>query len=225
MSRRVKDYIPTKDAEFGPWALHLIDYVAKMCAEVWTHIPPEALDALAAQIDDWDLTYDTAIKTPTSANNSEKRRIRTASDRAVRGFVNHYLRFPPVTDYDRDQIGVRSNNKVRSPIALIREPPAIAEVTSRRGQLVVFHFRPEGVEKSQKIPYGHNGAVLFYTYGDKPVTDEKELIHSVLMGKSPYTLTALPPEASGKILSYNACWQKEGGDCGSRSSIEHVVVL
>ncbi|MDR3275903.1 MAG: hypothetical protein LBT11_01630, partial [Treponema sp.] len=58
-----QDYIPRPEAAFSKWAQYLLKYVNDKCTgapPAWTHIPPEALAALAGQLEDWDTAYATA---------------------------------------------------------------------------------------------------------------------------------------------------------------------
>ncbi|MDR2783973.1 MAG: hypothetical protein LBB48_09100, partial [Treponema sp.] len=87
---------------------------------------------------------------------------------------------------------------------------------------VQIDFRDQG-SAHRAIPYGYNGAVFCYATGAAAVSDYEALTKSVLLTRSPWTLT-LPPEAEGKTLSGAMMWQNGKGRKGPWSEILSVII-
>jgi hypothetical protein len=105
-----KNYIPSNDAAFNTWFKNLCQYVASKASganPVWTHIPAAAQTALNNTYAAWYTAYAVTLLPCTKPQRDEKTRVRKTSEKAVRDFVNAYLRFyPTVTDDDREQMGL-----------------------------------------------------------------------------------------------------------------------
>jgi hypothetical protein len=221
-----QDYIPTRDADFNTWLDNLAKYVNNKCAgdaPAWTHIPPEALAALNEHKTAWDTAYADAVAEPTPAKKHEKTWVRGEMEQFVRGFVNQYLRFPPVTNEDRDNIGVPNHDTKPTPHGAPTTVPVLNGLEQELGHRVLIRFHDENVVDSQAIPYGYNGCLLNYAVDAEKVTDTEALEKSALMTRSPWRLD-LAPEDEGKWLSVSIRWQSGTGKLGARSEVQHIVV-
>ena len=114
------DYIPSRDADFDRWFKYLNQYVGQKCGgstPAWTHIPQAARTALADAYIAWYTAYGVTLNPCTPQEKAEKRRVRKLEERqAVRPFVNQYLRYPPVTDEDRDNMGIPNHDVTPTPV-------------------------------------------------------------------------------------------------------------
>jgi hypothetical protein len=104
-----KNYIPAKNEDFNSWLTHFVSYVSGKCTTqppAWGHIPTDKVVELNAQADAWNTAWQEAIDTPTAAKRHERDRVRGVVEAFVRGFINDYLHRDPVTDMERDEVGV-----------------------------------------------------------------------------------------------------------------------
>ena len=154
-----KDYIPARDADFHEFFMNLINYVTKKAmgsAPVWKHIPEEALTALTNAFAGWGVAYAATQKPHTPVETKAKNRARKSSEKFLRDFVNRYLRYPPVTDEDRDFMGIPNPDKTRTPI-----PPPTAQVEAdlvfpgiHLVELRNIRAVPGGVAPDERSNYG-----------------------------------------------------------------------
>jgi hypothetical protein len=129
----------------------------------------------------------------------------------------------PVTDADRLAMGLHNQDRIHSNIPVPSSRSLITGLKNLGGFRVEIRFHDEATAHSHAIPYGMNGCLLIYTWGDAKVTDYALLTADVLMTASPFTLQ-LPPEAEGKFLSAAAMWQNNKGQKGPLSEIAHIAV-
>jgi hypothetical protein len=222
------DYIPGANDKFTVWFDNLVSAVVLNTTGAnppWAHIPQEDVDALLTKQDEWHAAQDLAVSDPTSDNRKERNRVRTVTEKFARGFVDDYLRRKPVTDAQRDHIGVHNPDTTPSKIATPTTVALIYKIIGKRGQQVLIHFRDETQDKSRAIPYGYNGCILNYTYGPAKVTEKHLIKERILMTASPFLLTKLPEDAEGKVLSCYTQWQTEAGEEGPPSDIVTVRVI
>ncbi|GAB6391842.1 MAG: hypothetical protein MdMp014T_1215 [Treponematales bacterium] len=218
------DYIPHRDADFDEWFLTLKNYVAEKtsgAAPAWTHIPQTEVTALSAHYDSWHTAHMAAVvphaKPQTDAKNAE----RASSEAFVRPFVNQYLRFKPVTDSDRDEMGIHNPDSEPTPVPTPDAPP----VWSLRNDgllRVRYDIRPEGAGKPH-IPRGYNGAVVRFALADEPVTDIHQLTRSELLNRG-ISYMQFGQEADGKYLSAALEWETHTNKHSPPSSIQSVKV-
>jgi hypothetical protein len=125
----------------------LYTYVADKCAAnppEWTHIPLPVRSVVYAAITDWDAGYEAALADPCKAKNKEKRRLFKALVKAIRGFVNQYLRFDPVTDEDRNNMGVPNHGKKPAPKPEPTDHVEFVLTVDGKGHLVFAAFKIAG---------------------------------------------------------------------------------
>ena len=118
------DFIPRPAADFTVFFRNIVGYCGERLAE-WGHIPPEDFGALAGVFDEWLRAWEATRAPHIPQLTAEMRRARQASERALRAFVNRFLRWPPVTDLDRDKMGIRNHH---TPRALHGAPASVPEI-------------------------------------------------------------------------------------------------
>jgi hypothetical protein len=101
--------------------------------------------------------------------------------------VNQFLRFPPVTDEDRDTIGVPNHKKTRSPVPVPRTSPEIIIKTGTLRRLLVF-YKDEHSPRRGK-PAGVHAIEICWAILDHPPRDTAELIHTALDTAPPLVLS------------------------------------
>jgi hypothetical protein len=128
------DFIPRPDAAFETFFRNVTDYVIDNAAR-WGHVPQDDVNGLENAFADWNGAYEKTLVPHIPQLTAEKNRVRTATERALRAFINRFLRWPPVTDLDRDKMGVRNWDTVRTPQPVPATVPEIEADTSVIRQL------------------------------------------------------------------------------------------
>jgi hypothetical protein len=220
------DYVPHRDADFDSWYKNLKNYVYSHTSgqtPAWTHIPAartlELINGWAA----WNDLYEKTLGPHTRVDTLAKNEGRKAAVKVVRNFVQQYLMFPPVTDEDRAAMGLHNPDPTRTNIGQPDTRALITDMQNLGGFRVKIRFQDETTPLSHAIPYGMNGCLLIYIWGEEKVSDYELLTSDVLMTASPFTLK-LSPEAEGKFLSVAAMWQNDKGEKGPKSDIMHIAV-
>jgi hypothetical protein len=212
-----RNYIPSNDAEFDKWFKFLCQYVAQKTSGAqppWTHIPAAALTALNS-------AYAETIGPHTPVDTEAKNDAKKAAAKVVRPFVNQYLRFPPVTDEDRTAMGIPNRDPTRTPVEVPKTRPVFSVgVKAIRSLTIAFH--DEGTE-SRAIPYGMDGAVIFWDVLDSPPSSPKKLGRSELATRSPHTLS-FEEEERGKTVYIAMRWQNEKGQKGEFTAKQSAII-
>jgi hypothetical protein len=146
---------------------------------------------------------------------------RKEAQKVLADFVNQYLRFPPVTNAERVDIGIPNKDGTRSPV----HPPATAPeyVLLIKGiRQVIVDFKELGVAGKAK-PYGCNGAVVYWGVLDAPPARPQDLPKSELASDTPHTIPFDETER-GKRVYIALCWEAEGGEKGPFSEVESAII-
>jgi hypothetical protein len=101
--------IPTSYEQFNLWFKFLVPYVLSKTegtAPAWTHIPKAVVDMLSEAYAAWYVVYGKTLGPHTPVDTLAKMEGRKAAEKIIRGVVNQYLRFFPVTDEDRKAMGI-----------------------------------------------------------------------------------------------------------------------
>ncbi|MDR1143428.1 MAG: hypothetical protein LBK77_04305, partial [Spirochaetaceae bacterium] len=108
-----QDYLALIDAVFDQFFKFMVQYVTKKCTgstPEWTHIPQAVLTAIADMYGAWYTAYAKMSGPYTQVDREAKNDAKKASKKAIRAFVNQYLRFPPVTDEDRTAMHIPNHD-------------------------------------------------------------------------------------------------------------------
>ena len=199
-----KDYIPSRDADFDTWFNNLVEYVLARVmtgTPVWPHIPTAEAEALANAYTAWHTVYEVTLKPCTPQEKAEKRRARGAAEKDARLFVNRYLRYPPVTDEDRDNMGVPNRDTHPTPVPPPEDVPEVAVSTPLPR---VLRFRRLGAKRWGK-PEGVHGMELVWLIAEERPPETEALIHSAFATSSPLELSFKESER-GKRVFFAARW-------------------
>jgi hypothetical protein len=219
-----KYYIPRTDGEFGLFFMNVMQYMGKKCAGTpppWPHIPKNDQDAFIAAYMAWDKAYTVTTKPHTPPETREKNRIKKASEKLLRDFIKQYLRFPPVTDEDRDNMGIPNYSGTRSTLG---RPCERVEFSFRvRGiRQVQLDFRVQGSVNKAK-PANYAGAVAVWDILDKAPEQPEDLNHYALASRTPYAIEFNEKER-GKTVYVALCWENEKGQRGPWSEVQAAIV-
>jgi hypothetical protein len=217
------NYIPRNDAEFDQWFKNLIQYLVQK-TNIWKHIPKEDMDAFGLSYTPWVTAYTPTIKPHSQPETAEKNRAKKTAERQIREFVNRFLRYRPVSDADRDIMGIPNRDLIRTPHT---DPKEEVEFVLRIKGIRQVHvdFKVLGSTSKAKPDY-YDGAVIVWDLWDRlsgqaPARPE-DLYRHVLASKTPHTLKFDETER-GKTVYVALCWQNRG-QLGPWSEMESTIV-
>jgi hypothetical protein len=151
------------------------------------------------------------------AKNDAKR----ASKKAIRAFVNQYLRFPPVTDEDRTAMHIPNHDTRPTPVPIPGDIPEV-EAQTPLPRVLRFRFRRANMKRWGK-PRDVHGMELVWVIADTPPTKLAELIHSAFATKSPLELT-FDEDQRGKRVYYAVRWETNAMKKGNFSEILSAII-
>jgi len=214
------NYIPRNDKEFEQFYRNITDYVIDN-AERWGHIKQTDVDTLELQFSDWNTAYEKTLVPHIPQLTAEKNRVRLAAERALRHFVNRFLRFEPVTDLDRDKMRIPNRDLIRTPHIDVTEVVEF-ELKLRNIREVLVNFWVKGQTHKAK-PAGYDGAVVIWDVLDTPPTTVGDLTLHTLASRTPHALEFDETER-GRTVYIALSWQNERGLIGQWSEIQSAVI-
>ena len=217
-------YVPQNDAGFNTFFKNITQYVAQKAGgskPEWKHIPKEDQDELNAAYADWYTAYSRTLKPHPQQETKEKNRVKNGAEKLLREFVNRFLRYRPVTDEDRDHMGVPNRAAVRSPQNVPAEQVEFS-FKIRGIRQVHVHFKEQGAANKAK-PKGYDGAVLVWDLAETPPKRPGDLSRHALASRTPYTLSFDETER-GKTMYAALCWQNAKGETGPWSEMQSTIV-
>ncbi|MDR2617791.1 MAG: hypothetical protein LBC62_02865 [Treponema sp.] len=213
-----KSYIPHSDAEFDTFVRNILMYVSMKCDSnppVWTHIPQEARAALAEHYAAWHAAYEITLTPCTRPQIAEKNRLHKVTEKAVRDFVNIYLRYhPAVTEEDKRNMGLTIPDTTRTPVVVPDEGPAFLIVQLGPRILGINYQYGQGRKGSK--PPGIKGARIYYGVFDEPPDEQEKLPASVWATRCPHGITFRETDR-GKRAYFALRWEAERDDEKSQS--------
>jgi hypothetical protein len=221
----MSDYIPGSDPLFDTFYKNIVYYVGAKTTSTppeWTHIPQESFQGLATDFGAWTAAFD-AFKLPhTMVQTAEKNRVRKVCKLHLREFVNRFLRYPPVTDEDRDNMGIPNRKGSRAPVKVPTTSPLLIIDTGTRGRIIIY-YKDEHSKRRGK-PKGVHGIEVRWAVLDHPPKSMDELIHSSFDTNPPLTLV-FDEKDRGKHIYLSGCWEIEReGEKGPPSAIVEAVI-
>jgi hypothetical protein len=220
------DYLPNAAIEFRQWVERMIAFVLPHTTGAtpsWAQISQAAMMDYMGMADDFFAIYQLALDVPTSANKQERKRVQKLLNHATRLFVNQYLRFPPVTDWDRTQMGIPNADTIATLVPVPETYPGLFNIVAKIGGVIIAHFRDSGIEIGQAIPTGYTGCLVNYAIGPEKITDPTLLKEVKLLTSSPARMDF--PNTAGQWLSIAPRWQlKREGILGPQGPIEYICI-
>jgi len=220
-----KDYIPSRDGDFNQFFKSLGQYVTVKCTGAgpeWAHIPKEEREAFHNVYIDWYSAYGLTLQPHSKDITTQKNRVRKAAETAIRAFVNRFLRYPPVTDQDRDLMGLHNRDTVRTMRHGVSEM-AESEAKLRNIRELLLHFWIKGQRGRRAKPDGYKGAVIAWDILDAPPERPEDLRRRALATRTPYVLEFDESER-GKTVYYSVAWQNDRAEIGPWSEIKKAFV-
>jgi len=220
MLNRRGHFIPQNAAQFNAFMRNLLDYLAAKMAE-WTNIPQERIDELAIAYRMFEEAFAATLGAHTPAQNLARTEAQAECTRILRAFVNQFLRFPPVTNVDRVEMGIPNHDTIRTDHKVVTEMVDFVIHLSNIRELVVS-FWIQGSDHRAK-PHGYDGAVIIWDIRDTPPETPEELMHHTMASRTPFTLH-FEETQRGKTVYVALAWQNERGILGAWSEFKSAVV-
>jgi hypothetical protein len=222
-----KSYLPGSLLGFLQWLDFMVSFVVPhttVTTPSWPQITQAAMMAFLSLVDDFHTALQRAIDDPTSANRHERDRVFKIMKHETRLFVNRYLRQLPVTDLDRDQMGIPNVDTTWTLVPVPETYPGITALEAKIGGVITAHFHDSAVQISQAIPAGYTGCLANYAIGPEKITDSALLKEVKLLTLSPARMDF--PDDEGKWLSIRPRWQlRRKGILGPPGPIEYVRIV
>jgi hypothetical protein len=220
----MSSYFPGPDALFDGFAVNTKTYVENKTTgthPAWENIPADAVTGLSDAVLAFHSAYAIMAGAHTPADTEWKTKKRKEAEAVIRGMVNQYLRFPPVTDEDRIKMNIpnKDTTYTKQPVptnhvGFVLEINAVYSLKIRFWELET---------QAKGVPKGMNGVVVNWKVSDTPITDQALLTESRLLSRHIEVLHFEPHER-GKTV-YAACrWENIKGERGEWSPIQSFVV-
>jgi hypothetical protein len=219
-----KSYIPKKSSDYDDYFRNIVEYTEEKTSgddPEWNHIPLLTRQELRTTYDGWHAAYIKTTVPHSPVETAEKNRLHKSSEKFLRGFVNQFLRYPPVTSDDRGRMGIPEHDSVRTPIGVPQTRPEFS-ILIKDIRRLSLSFRDQGSQSRGK-PYGIGGAVVCWEVRDTPPPRPEVLPNSILATYSPYTLTFHEDER-GKTVYIAMWWQSESGLQGPWSEVQSAII-
>jgi hypothetical protein len=215
-----RDYIPRNAAQFRFYVRNLLDEVVVKNRK-WAVIPDARINELSELYSLFTGAFDLVVADPTPAHINKRNEAQAEVTKALRVFVNQYLRFAPVTNTDRIEMGIPNHDTVRTDhMVVTEEVDFVIQVASQRE--LSIEFWQKGQPHKAK-PNGYDGAVLVWDLLDSPPVNHDDLTHHTMASRTPYPLY-FTEEERGKRVYVALCWQNERGILGQWSDIKDAIV-
>ena len=216
-----RDYVPRNPMKYNAFIDNLTQYVAKNLSK-WKVIPVERFQELL----DSFLVFQ-KIYLPLSArliNKAQREQIRQAQTECtakLRPFVNQFLKFPPVTNADRIEMGIPNHGATRTPHI---EVTALVEfeIKLRGIRELIVNFWVKGASNKAKPP-NHDGAVIVWGILDAPSDKIQELTYHTLASRTPHAISFTEAQR-GKTVYFAISWQNDRGNIGKWSEIQSAII-
>jgi len=218
--RRQHDYVPSNAGQFLAFMRNMLDYV-NAHKTAWTHIPTAAISNLVDLLDTFSDALEVTHGQHTPAQTLDRNEKQAAATKALRAFVNQYLRFAPVTNVDRLEMGINNHDTIRTDHVEVHERVDFLIHPNGIRSLSV-DFSIQGADHKAK-PNGYDGAVIIWEVLDAPPTTHSQLVHHALASRTPYRLHFDETER-GKTVYVALAWQNARGLQGQYSEIKMGIV-
>jgi hypothetical protein len=190
MASSHRDYVPQNAAQFNFFFKSITQTIALKTTgtpKQWDHIPQARITALNDQYAKFYTAFTAALATPTHANILARQEAQAAAIRELRAFVNQFLRFPPVTNPERADMGIPNHDTIRTDHTVVTEKvDFVIHLNSIREVIVEFWI--QGADYKAK-PSGYDGAVIIWGIRDTPPETPEVLEHHTMANRTPSTLT------------------------------------
>jgi len=212
-------YIPQTIDGYARFADNLIEKV-KVNHATWTHIPSSDMKNLDSSFSEFMEYYEITKAPCTSADRNERNRRHKKSEQVLRAFVKNHLHQAPVTDKDRDEMGIPNPKTTRTPHTEVHDLVRFSIIIKGTNNVTVDFRNADSASKAK--PDGCNGLIK-YVIKDIAPQSQTEFINSTLATRTPYTIE-FPNEYSGQRIWIIMCWQNARGILGRWSEMQTAII-
>jgi hypothetical protein len=221
---RARDYVPSNAAQFRVFLQNILDHVDSnihVDPPIWQGVPSDRFDTLSNKFNLFETAFNRHIATPTPANRLARDEAQAECTRELRGFVNQFLRFPPVTNVDRVEMGIPNHDTIRTDHKVVTEMVDFV-LHLRNIREIMVDFWIQG-ESHKAKPVGYDGAVIVWDLLDAHPVNPDVLNHHTMASRTPFALH-FDETQRGKTVYVAAAWQNERGILGQWSEIKTAIV-
>jgi len=219
-----RDYVPQNPAQYRFFMENLISHVdthVGVDPPLWPLVPYDRFETLLSRFTAFKTAHDRHMASPTQANRTARDEAKAASVSELRGFVNQFLRFPPVTNSDRVEMGIPNHDTIRTDHTVVTEKvDYVIHLRNIRELLIDFWIQGESHKAK---PQGYDGAVIIWGILDAPPASTEDLMHHSMASRTPFPLHFEETER-GKTVYIAAAWQNERGIIGQWSEFKNAIV-
>jgi hypothetical protein len=213
-------YFPSKDALFDGFGMNIKTYVESKTLGAhpdWEHIPADAVTALSEAIIAFHSAYGKMAGAHTPTDTEWKNKKRKEAEKVISAFVNQYLRFPPVTDEDRINMGIPNKDTIHTnhPAPTSQPDVDVLPTTNHYEHKVRAMNHATGKPVKPADAYGVRFA--WQIGGERPANGE-DLPKSKFTRKASLVVTYVEADKK-KTAYYGACYENAKGDQGAWSPI------
>jgi len=221
MTSTHRDYIPQNPMKFNAFVDNLTKYIAKNIKK-WPLITMELFQPVLDAFMGFQRVYLPLSSHP--INKAQREQIRQAQAECtavIRPFVNQFLKFPPVTDAERIEMGLYNNDGIRT--AHIEVTALVEfEIKLRGIRELVVNFWVKGASNKAKPP-NHYGAVIAWGILDEPPKDLSDLNRQFVASRTPYAISFTEAQR-GKTVYFALAWQNDRGNIGNWSEVQSAII-
>jgi len=219
-----KNYIPRTDAAFDKFFKYITQYVSLKSSGTspeWGHIQQVDRTALNNVYIVWYDAYALTFQPHIKSVGDEKNRQRKAAEKSLRHFVNRFLRYEPVTDADRTNMGVPNFDTIRTPHRVVLQMTAV-DIAPEKIRVLKARVQVRGSESKAK-PAGYQGVDIRYDVCDAPPASIHDLRRSDFATRSIHRFH-FNEEDRGKRAYFAMRWQNGSGIRGEWSDTVSAIV-
>jgi len=185
------------------------------------HISQDARTALSDVYITWYSAYALTFQPHIKSVGDEKSRQRKGAEKALRHFVNRFLRYEPVTDADRTNMGIPNHDATRTPRRVVHHMVGF-EIDPDKVCVLKARIRIRGTENLAK-PNGYQGADIRYGVCDSSPVSIHDLRQNDFATRSIHRFY-FNEEDRGKRAYFAMRWQNGSGVRGQWSEIVSAIV-
>jgi hypothetical protein len=188
----------------------------------WPHIPPERVTELTDGYAEWYTAYAKTLVPHPPEETAERNRVYKSTRKILENFIAQFLRFPPVTDEDRDKMGIPNRRPRRKEIPVPETAPRLIPDTRTRRRIKVSYVDEHSNRRGK--PEDVHGIEICWAILDHHPVDLSELIHSSF-DTSPPLILDFEEHQRGQHVYMVGRWEIEReGLKGPPGAVEDVVI-
>ena len=221
---RERDYIPSNAVQFMVFIKNLVDYVedqVNVDPPIWTHVDGKRFEALVDKYQAFEKAHNLALTAATPGNITARRTAQDDVTHEMRGFVNQFLRFAPVTNADRVNMGIPNHDTIRTPTPVPSSVPEIEAITAVI-RVIGIRMRNYGAASWAKPDHVHRMKLRWALLETRPGHVD-ELPNTTSATANPITLNFDEFER-GKRIYYAGRWLNSKEENGPWSDIESAII-